>query len=301
VPAALAWGTLMMSVEEQIAQQKLVCPVTHTPLVKSGDSNWLITIDSVKKYPFLNGQIPLLIEDSSSAEKYWQSSERISQEYDPAYLKSITANIRRIIIRDYQSKTSQNAFRSLFDPQPADSLNLSIGGGPHRHHPSLCNLNIGPFPNVDIVADAHRLPYGEQCVDTIHCDAVLEHLLDPIQAVREMQRVLKLSGKVFSVVPFLQAYHGYPSHYQNYTLDGHCHLFTSNGFRILDRGTCVGPAYTMASLMSTFLHEYLPCGKVIKYLWSAFAIALRPMDIFIDPKPNSQLLASTTYLVAEKV
>jgi len=49
------------------------------------------------------------------------------------------------------------------------------------------------------------------------------------------------------------------------------------------------------------VHEYFPCGKVIKYLWSAFAIVLRPLDIFINPKPNSHILASTTYLVAEKV
>jgi SAM-dependent methyltransferase len=291
----------MMSVQDQLAQRKLVCPITHTPLAKSEDPNWLVTIDSAKKYPYLNGQIPILIKDFSGAEKYWRNSNRMKREYDPAYLKSVTASIREKLIQDYRSKASQIAFRSLFDQQPANSLNLSIGGGPQRHHPSLSNLNIGPFPNVDIVADAHRLPYGAQSVDAIHCDAVLEHLLDPIQAVREMHRVLKLSGKVYAVTPFLQGFHGYPGHYQNYTLEGHCHLFTSNGFSILDRGTCVGPTYTMASLMSTFLHEYFPGGKIIKYLWGVFAITLRPLDILINPKPNSHFLASTTYLVAGKI
>jgi ubiquinone/menaquinone biosynthesis C-methylase UbiE len=57
------------------------------------------------------------------------------------------------------------------------------------------NVNIGPFPKVDVVADAHLLPYADGSVDAIFCEAVLEHLAEPGQSVREMHRVLRRGGK----------------------------------------------------------------------------------------------------------
>ena len=63
-----------------------------------------------------------------------------------------------------------------------------------REHPSLVNVNIGPFPNVDVVADAHHLPYADASVDAIFCEAVLEHLAQPHEAVKEMFRVLPARG-----------------------------------------------------------------------------------------------------------
>jgi len=60
---------------------------------------------------------------------------------------------------------------------------ISIGGGPTRAHPRLKNLNLELLPNVDIVADAHRLPFRGGSLSAIHCEAVLEHLEYPDLAV----------------------------------------------------------------------------------------------------------------------
>ena len=137
---------------------------------------------------------------------------------------------------------------------------------------------------------------------SIHCEAVLEHLQNPEQAVKEMYRVLKPGKKVYVCTPFLQAYHGYPHHYQNFTLTGHQHLFSSNGFRILEAGTCVGPVHTMLSLTEILISQYLPksIAKPASLAWRILARILYPLDKFVNTKDNAYIMASTTYLLAEK-
>jgi SAM-dependent methyltransferase len=290
----------MMTLEEQILTRKLACPVTRQALHFGADGKSLVTSDGKSKYPLRNGRVPILLQNPETVQAYAQSSERMNKEYDARALRSFQNRLRAGLISDYRSRKSRDAFSRVFDHQPAEALCLSVGGGPRRPHPILVNLIIAPFPNVDIVADAHFLPYCNDTTQAIFCEAVLEHLADPGSAVREMNRILVPGGLVHAVTPFLQPYHGYPHHYQNFTLQGHSRLFEVNGFRVVEAGTCVGPVYTMASLMSTFLHEYVPGGRWLAKIWTFCSLAIRPVDLLIHLKKNSHILASTTYLVAEK-
>ena len=113
------------------------------------------------------------------------------------------------------------------------------------------------------------VPYSDVSVDAIHCSAVLEHLQDPTRATREMFRVLKKGGKLFAATPFLQPYHGYPFHFQGFTLTGHVYLFESNGFTVRKSGTQVGPTHTLYQLGFQYIKEYFPGILVIpaRALW----------------------------------
>ena len=175
-------------------------------------------------------------------------------------------------------------------------------GRPNRVHPTMTNVNIGPFPNVDVVADAHHLPYADECVDAVHSEAVFEHLANPARAAKEVFRVLKTNGRAFVCTPFLQPYHGYPDHYQNFTLTGHRGLFESKGFEILGAGTCVGPVYTMANIMLIFLSEFSPAPlrRPLSMVWQMMSMAVRPLDKILNERKNSHVLVSTTYLLARK-
>jgi len=247
----------------------------------------------------------VLLTDIPYYEDYVRSSERMLREYTPAALAKKESPLQRLkswMTQDYRSKESREAFENLFRSTTEEEVCLSVGGGPERVHPSLTNLNIAPFPNVDVVGDAHALPYGNETVDVIYCDAVLEHLPDPTQAVREMHRVLKPEGRVFVSTPFLQAYHGYPHHYQNFTLTGHRHLFTQQGFRIDGSGTCVGPTWVIVSLMNTYINIYFPrpFNIVFGKIWGLVGAAIRPLDKVLNRREDSHIMASTTFLVARK-
>ena len=75
----------------------------------------------------------------------------------------------------------------------------------------------------DIVGDINAMPFDDDSIDAIICLAVLEHIENPIQAYKEIYRVLKPGGYVFIYVPFLYYYHadqGYYGDFWRFTEDG---------------------------------------------------------------------------------
>jgi len=294
-----------LDVKTQIEKGILRCPVTRECLRPDYETGSLLTEGGQRRYPFLRGNIPVLLSDIPCCEDYVRSSERMLREYAPESLEKKKNRLHRLkscLTQDYRSKDSREAFEELFRFATEEEVCLSVGGGPERVHPFLTNLNIGPFPNVDVVGDAHALPYGNETVDVIYCDAVLEHLSNPIHAVREMHRVLKPEGRAFVSTPFLQAYHGYPHHYHNFTLTGHRQLFTQQGFRIDAAGTCVGPTWVIVSLVSTYITTYFPrpFNVVFGKIWGLIGAGIRPLDKVLNRREDSHIMASTTFLVASK-
>ncbi len=55
-------------------------------------------------------------------------------------------------------------------------------------------VDIQKGPNVDVIGDAHKLPFPEKSFDVVTLFMVLEHLHDPQLALNECQRVLKQRG-----------------------------------------------------------------------------------------------------------
>lgn len=284
----------------------MICPKTKQRLHISSDRQWLVADDNVHRYEFLNSEIPILLADPSLISEYASASKRMNEEYSLKSVrkrKSLFNRLKRFFNSDYRTDSCKQAFSGLFHDLPSDALCISVGGGPTRAHDRLLNINIGPFPNVDIVADAHQLPYADESVDIVYCEAVFEHLHSPIKAAEEICRVLKPGKKIFVCTPFLQAYHGYPHHYQNYTISGHKHLFESVGLHVCEFGSCVGPVYTIVNLVAVFIQEYSPSllRLPLRLLWVAFGIAVRPLDKILGKRPNAHVLASTTYIVAQKI
>jgi SAM-dependent methyltransferase len=139
-------------------------------------------------------------------------------------------------------------------------------------------------------------------VDAIFCEAVLEHLARPHEAVKEMFRVLRPGASVYANTPFMHAYHGYPNHFQNFTLSGHEQLFSNAGFQVRESGTAVGPLFTLFDLGARFISEH--CSRPIRPILQVALLALRylllPLSRRLTNRPNAYVLAFTTYVVAEK-
>ena len=77
-------------------------------------------------------------------------------------------------------------------------------------------LDKVPDYHPDIVGDIHALPLGNSSIDAVICMSVLEHVEDPLLAVREIYRVLKPNGYAFLYVPFLYYYHAEKSYYKDF-------------------------------------------------------------------------------------
>jgi SAM-dependent methyltransferase len=183
-------------------------------------------------------------------------------------------------------------------------LVLGLGGGPLRVHPHIVNLNIERYENVDVVGDAHRLPLASGCVDAVHCDAVFEHLDDPNTAAAELFRVMKGGAIAFVCTPFLQSFHGYPSHFQNFTHLGHRKLFERAGFNIVECGVCVGPGWAVSGIVAAFIAQYTPrwLSWPTRAAWYVVSHSLvRPLDKWLSERPDAYVVASTTYVLISKL
>ena len=204
--------------------------------------------------------------------------------------------------RDHRTLASRDAEAKVVTLS-ASGLVLGLGGGPLRLASNIVNLNLEPFENVDIVGDAHRLPLESSSVDGVHCEAVFEHLDDPALAAAEMFRVMKPDAIAYVCTPFMQAFHGYPSHFQNFTNLGHRRLFERAGFDVLECGVCVGPGWAVGGVVATFIAQYTP--RPLK--WPARAacyvinnLLVRPLDRWLSSRPDAYVLASTTYVLISK-
>ena len=72
-------------------------------------------------------------------------------------------------------------------------------------------------PDVDLVGDAHHLPFGDATLDAIVCTEVFEHLLDPPAAADEIVRVLKPGGRLVLTTRFCFPLHDRPGDFWRFT------------------------------------------------------------------------------------
>lgn len=75
-------------------------------------------------------------------------------------------------------------------------------------------LDVSHAAQPNIAADLLHLPLASESVDNILCNAVLEHVKDPKQAIDEMYRTLRRPGFLMVSVPFIYPYHDRVDYYR---------------------------------------------------------------------------------------
>jgi SAM-dependent methyltransferase len=82
------------------------------------------------------------------------------------------------------------------------------------------------FPEFDLCA-----PLAEtQVADVVICEQVLEHVLDPITATRNLFGLLRPGGRLIVNTPFLVKIHAHPGDFWRFTPDGLRILLAQAGF-----------------------------------------------------------------------
>lgn len=138
---------------------------------------------------------------------------------------------------------------------PLGRWNLCIGGG-GRWMPGFVNLDLFVLPGVDLAADAECLPFPEGVFQRVECDAVLEHVVDPVRVMREIERVLAPGGFAHLVTPFCHPFHEYPRDYRRFTPDG---LRTmAGGLEVVAEGWRTGPTATLLVFILEYAKALLP-------------------------------------------
>lgn len=69
------------------------------------------------------------------------------------------------------------------------------------------------YPKLDYVCDITSIPVEDGSFDAVICTEVLEHVPDPVAAVRELCRVTREGGRLFISAPLGSGIHQEPYHY----------------------------------------------------------------------------------------
>jgi len=76
-------------------------------------------------------------------------------------------------------------------------------------------INNFDYGKLDIISDICSIPEPDASFDTILCVEVLEHVPDPIQAIKEFSRLLKAGGSLVLTAPFCSLTHFSPYHFSS--------------------------------------------------------------------------------------
>jgi SAM-dependent methyltransferase len=124
----------------------------------------------------------------------------------------ITTNVDQRQLRHrsvWQSKPAlrflyQDFHRQLLAGCDNNGSIVEIGGGTahiKEIRPDVVSMDILSFPGIDVVADAHRLPFADGSLTAIVMLDVLHHLERPIEFFKEAARVLRPQGRLAMIEP----------------------------------------------------------------------------------------------------
>jgi SAM-dependent methyltransferase len=102
----------------------------------------------------------------------------------------------RVVYADY--------YRILAAALPKGPVTLEVGAGAGHSLgllPATFRMDILPSPWVDVVADAHALPFADETVDGIAMLDVVHHLACPARFFEEAARILRPGGRLAMIEP----------------------------------------------------------------------------------------------------
>jgi SAM-dependent methyltransferase len=178
--------------------------------------------------------------------------------------------------------------------------NLYIGGAGRRVDGSI-NLDLVAVPGVDVIADAHHLPFRDEVFGRVECDAVLEHVAAPERVVREIERVVEPGGYAHLVTPFCHPFHEYPKDYRRFTIDGLKQL--AGGMEVVAEGWRTGPAATILVFTiewAKLLFPWRPLRAVAHGVTGWLLFPLRYLDLLFFDSPRCARLGNHCYLWLRK-
>jgi SAM-dependent methyltransferase len=86
---------------------------------------------------------------------------------------------------------------------------------------------------LDIVSDITAIPEPDGSFDALMCVEVLEHVPDPVLAIREFARLVRPGGRLILTAPFCSITHFAPYHYSTgFSRYYYEHHLPANGFEI---------------------------------------------------------------------
>jgi SAM-dependent methyltransferase len=229
-----------------------------------------------QKYPIING-VPIVFPDGRIPDVQHEAELPTNSTYNPW--------VHRVILQ------------SLLD----DQIVVNLGSGNMAlDDPCIIRMDVILSPYVDIVADAHALPFLPESIDYIFSLAVYEHLYNPFLAARSMYEVLKDGGYIYHECNFVFAYHGYPHHYFNASQQGLEQVFSDYVPLRIGVAPYQMPSFALNMMLSSYIrhshaNEYHHGKVLIEQLQRIIDLDLIQYDIYFSETEALNIAAGTYF------
>ena len=108
---------------------------------------------------------------------------------------------------------------------------------------------------ADYFYDGKKFPFGNAEFDSIVTNQVLEHVFNPDEFLSEINRVLKMNGKLLLTVPFVWDEHEQPYDYARYSSFGLKSLLEKHGFEIISHQKSVNDFGVIIQLLNAYFYK----------------------------------------------
>ncbi len=184
-----------------------------------------------------------------------------------------------------------------------NNIIINLGSGTKKISEETINLDFYPFVNVDIVADATKLPLADQSVDIVINEFMLEHIEAPDKVVDEIVRIIKPGGHVYLTVPFVASFHSSPDDFYRWSKQGLRCLMKD--FEEIECKIRCGPTSALVYVLSEWLSTLISFGwiKLQQLFFIFFMVAFSPLnliDYLIYKLPTSENIAYGFYFIGKK-
>lgn len=185
----------------------------------------------------------------------------------PAYLtrnrllKSITEYSSELkgILLDFGC--GSKPYKSLFTVKEYIGLDFENPGHPHLNE------------QIDVFYDGEKIPFPNEYFDSVFSSEVFEHVFNLEEILKEINRVMKVDGKILITCPFAISEHESPHDFARYSSFAIKHLFEKSGFQIIEQCKTGNSLETIFQLWIMYIHQHItPFVKKIPFIRSAFRL-----------------------------
>lgn len=166
-------------------------------------------------------------------------------------------------------------------------LDVGCGLKPYRHlffHVSqyigleIDTAHMRKFSKADIFYDGKKFPFKKNYFDGVFSSEVFEHVFDPANFIREINRVLKSGGLLLISVPFIWDEHETPNDFARYTSYGLRHILQQHGFSVLEHRKTNNDMRVIFQLLNDYI--YKKTSRLRRGFYSELAVTMLLMAPF---------------------
>jgi SAM-dependent methyltransferase len=143
--------------------------------------------------------------------------------------------------------------------------------------------NIGDIEHTFYSDINKNIPQPDNSYDIILCSEVLEHVYNPSNTIKEINRVLKKDGILILTAPQCAGEHQLPHHYFNFSINGLRYLLENNNFKITSLRASCGIFHLAAHILNKIINKlFLNNNLIFKIIFLPLELTFRILNLLIS-------------------